>query len=201
MIGKKSKGQRTARGGYSYAELELALGAMLGADAATQQGALRGRLKRLSTLGVPGSGPGKGSRRLYSWEEVVQLAVALLMEDAGLDPVVVAKAITTTWHGLANKAVRAGEALPNNPMLLTLRLSHISGPWRTGDPVSSVPRIGIVPFIDERARAWAARHKRETEIYSVLDMLRRQDEPSFLAVRNLTDELVRLRAALPTEED
>jgi hypothetical protein len=199
MIGKKSKGPRTTRG-YRYAEVEPALGAMLGADTATQQGALRGRLKRLSTLGIPGSGPGKGSRRLYSWEEVVQLAVALLMEDAGLDPVVVAKAITTSWHWLATKAVRAVEASPNNPILLTLRLSHLSGPWRTGDPVSAVPRIGIVPFIDERARKWAAQHKREIEVYTVLDMLRRQNEPGFLAIRNLTDELIRLRAALPRRD-
>ena len=199
MIGKKSKGLRTTRG-YRYAEVEPALGAMLGADTATQQGALRGRLKRLSTLGIPGSGPGKGSRRLYSWEEVVQLAVALLMEDAGLDPVVVAKAITTSWHWLATKAVRAVEASPNNPLLLTLRLSHLSGPWRTGDPVSAVPRIGIVPFIDERARKWAAQHKREIEVYTVLDMLRRQNEPGFLAIRNLTDELIRLRAALPRRD-
>jgi hypothetical protein len=58
----------------------------LGADEATQKGALRGRLKRLSTLGLPASTPGKGSRRSYSWEETNQLLVALLMEDAGLDP-------------------------------------------------------------------------------------------------------------------
>ena len=68
---------------------QQALGETFGADREAQQGALRGRLKRLSTLGLPASGPGKGARRRYSWEQANQLLIALLMEDAGLDPVVV----------------------------------------------------------------------------------------------------------------
>src|SRR5262245_55386556 len=91
-----------ATGVYRYAQIERGLALTLGADKATQKGPLRGRLKKLSVLGLPADGPGKGSRRLYSREEANQLLLALLMEDCGLDPVVVAAAVKTTWAGLAS---------------------------------------------------------------------------------------------------
>src|SRR5262245_60467 len=114
--------QSFATGAYVYGQIERALGAALYADAATTVGALRGRLKRLSTLGLPGSGPGKGSRRLYSLEEAHQLLVALLMEDAGLDPVVVAPAVKKAWvHNLADAENATGtEAKTGNPIVLIM---------------------------------------------------------------------------------
>jgi hypothetical protein len=66
-------------GVYRYAQIERGLALTLGADERTQKGPLRGRLKKLSTLGLPASGPGKGARRLYSWEEANQLLLVLLM--------------------------------------------------------------------------------------------------------------------------
>src|SRR5215472_5995277 len=120
-----------AIGVYRYAQIERGLAVTLGADEAIQKGPLRGRLKKLSTLGLPSSGPGKGSRRLYSWEEANLLLLALLMEDAGLDPVVVAAGIKKVWINLAaNVRLATGEkAAASNPMMLHLRLQTFTGPW------------------------------------------------------------------------
>lgn len=211
MIGKKSYGLEHIR----YAGLERALGVMLNAGE-TGRGSLRGRLKRLSTLGVPGGGAGKGSRRKYTWEEAVLLAIALLLEDAGLDPVVVAAALKHTWPRLKSRAAAAVEAAADNPVMLVIHLETIAGPWRTGDPVAGLPWISIAQRIDERART------RRVEIYrkhfaklgrdepavqdlinrfatleadNVVMMLDRKDS-DWLAVRNLTERLNILKAAL-----
>src|SRR5215831_21076350 len=108
-----------AIGAYRYAQIERGLAVTLGADEATQKGPPRGRLKKLSTLGLPPDGPGKGSRRLYSWEEANQRLMALLMEDAGLDPVVVAAAVKSTWAGLVRMVSHAtSEKVASNPLML-----------------------------------------------------------------------------------
>jgi hypothetical protein len=150
MVGKKSYvlGNR----GFRYAKLERALGIMLDAGKAGL-GSLRGRLKRLSTLGVPGGGLGKGSRRVYTWEEATLLAIALLLEDAGLDPVVVASALKHAWPHVASSAMAAVEASADNPAMLMVRVETIAGPWRTGDQLAGLPSISIAQRIDERARA------------------------------------------------
>src|SRR5262245_55172679 len=92
---------------YRYGPLEVALGAALGVGTAVAQGAMRGRLKRFGTLGLPGGNPGKGTRRLYSQEQAMQLLIALLMADAGLDPVVIVPAIMNTWARMRRNVERA----------------------------------------------------------------------------------------------
>ena len=109
-------------GRYPYGAIERSLGAVFGADTATQRGALRGRLKRLSTLGLPEVSPGKGTRRQYSFEQACQLLIALLMEDAGLDPIVVARAVKNAWPELAEKVEAAETAPDQNPHMVALRL-------------------------------------------------------------------------------
>jgi hypothetical protein len=183
---------------YRYAQLERGLAVTLGADEAIQKGALRGRLKKLSTLGLPSSaGPGKGSRRLYSWEEANQLLLALLMEDAGLDPVVVAAAIKTVWKQLARKIKLATSASATNPMWLHLRLQSFTGPWndKARDPRAALPWIGLSQRIDERAKARHREHGYKDESDNMLMMLDR-DEPGWFAVRNYTAEAVKLQDAL-----
>jgi hypothetical protein len=184
-------------GRYAYGEIERALGVTLGADSATQQGALRGRLKRLATLGLPPSGPGKGARRLYSWEEANQLLMALLMEDAGLDPVAVVPAIKNTWSRLANKVrlATSDKALDGNPMWLKLQLQTITGPWSTKDPLSAVPWIAVVPRYDERSRALSAKHRFRDESDNIVSLLN-DERPGWFAFRNLTAEVSKLQAAL-----
>jgi hypothetical protein len=181
---------------YPYWAVERALGAMMGADTPTQAGALRGRLKRLLTLGLPAGGPGTGKRRLYSWEEVCQLGIALLLEDCGVDPVAVVPALQNIWAKVSRnvRAATDDKAL-TNPMMITLRLSAVSGPWRTGDPLSALPWITIAPRIDERARAKYRKHRFKDESDNVL-MLIDRNEPGWVATRNLTAELTKLQAAL-----
>ena len=184
---------------YAYGELEQALGETFGADREAQQGALRGRLKRLSTLGLPASGPGKGARRRYSWEQANQLLIALLMEDAGLDPVVVVRAIKAVWPKVASKvaAATSDKALAGNPMLLTLQLQTVSGPFRTGDPLSAVPWIGVMPRIDERARMRHAKQGfRDSSASDAVVTMLGHNHPGWFAVRNLTAAVNTLQTAL-----
>ena len=186
---------------YGYAQVEAALGAMLGADAATRRGALRARGKRLLTLGLPGGKkPGKGSRRLYSWSEVCQLAVAFLLEDCGLDPVVVVPAIKFFWPHVGFRVRQAtSDAAQKNPMMLHIRVRIVTGPWAGKD---SMPWIGISPLVDERSLAkykeqgiegGVAYHLAYLPKYLLED---RNDLPHWLAIRNLTAELVKLQSAL-----
>jgi hypothetical protein len=186
---------------YGYARVEGALGESLGADRITQQGSMRGRLKRLSVLGLPPSGPGKGSRRKYSEEEASQLLIALLMEDAGLDPVVVVQAIKRVWPNLARKvaAATSGKALAGNPMWLKVQLQIITGPWNTKDPLSAVPWITVVPRYDERSRALSAKHRFRDESDNIVNLLN-DDRPGWFAVRNLTATVNKMQAALRRSE-
>jgi hypothetical protein len=192
MVGKERYGSGT--GAYAYGQIEQALGVTLGADWTTRRGALRGRLKRLSTLGFPATSPGKGARRLYSWEEACQLLVALLMEDAGLDPVTIVKAMKNVWPHLAKKVIRAADAT-KNPMMLTLQLETVGGPWRTKDPKAGVPYIGVVPRIDERSKTkyaeWGLKGNPDT-----IAMMVDRGGPGWFAVRNLTAEVSKFQDAL-----
>lgn len=197
MERKERYGFRTPT--YRYAAVERALAAMMGtSDLATQQGQLRGRLKRLLVLGLPPAGRGKGSRHLYSWEEVTQLAIALLLEDANVDPVAVVPALEHTWRHVANKVRLAADCPATNPMMLTIRLRAVSGPWRTGDPVSAMPWITIAQRIDERARARHRKHGFQDESDNVLMQINR-NEPGWVATTNLTAALSTLQAALHEE--
>jgi hypothetical protein len=183
---------------YGYAALEHGLARMLGVDSTTQEGALRGSLKRLLVLGLPPAGAGKGSRRLYSWEEATQLGVALLLEDADVEPVAVVRALQNTWRHLANKVRPAADCPASNPMMLTIRLTAKSGPWRTGDPVSAMPWITIARRIDERARERYRKHGFKDESDTVLMQIDR-NEPGWVATTNLTAALSKLQAALHEE--
>ena len=53
------------------------------------------------------------------------------MEDAGLDPIVVARAVKNAWPELAQKVEAAETAPDQNPHMLALRLRVMSGPWTT----------------------------------------------------------------------
>jgi hypothetical protein len=181
---------------YRYAMVERALGAMLGTtDATIREGQLRGRLKRLLVLGLPPAGAGTGSRRLYSWKEVCQLALALLLEDADVEPVAVVQTLQKAWSHLANRVRQAPDCPADNPMMLTIRLQSVSGPWRTGDPVAAMPWIAVTRRIDERAQKRYRQHRFRDESDNVM-MLIDRDESGWVATRNLTNDLRRLQTAL-----
>jgi hypothetical protein len=139
---------------YGYGLLERALGAALDADEEVQRGALRSRIKRLARLGLPAPLPEEweGSRA-YSLEEVHQILIAILMEDAGLDPTVVARAVKKAWvRNLADaKNATSTEARTKNPIILFIMLQAVRGPWRTGNPHDAVPLVYLKPRSDRRS--------------------------------------------------
>jgi hypothetical protein len=192
---------------YRYGVLEPALGAALGVGATASQGAMRGRLKRFSTLDLPGGGPGKGARRLYSWEQALQLLIALLRADAGLDPVVIVPAIKHVWARRSIqenvKRVTGKEALgtpsaPANPIMIMLRL-QATKPWITGEPKDVVPWIAVFPRTDLKAKARYAKHGFKDESDIAVMMLER-DEPGWDAFRNLTAAAHTLQTALHAKD-
>ena len=195
----RTKSNDFGNGAFPYARLEGALAVMLGANSTAQTGALRGRLKRLATLGLPGAGPGKGTRRQYTWEEAAQLAIALLMQDGGLDPTIVVLAIRKEWPQLA---AGVKKALAGEPMLLVLSMQLVAGPW-SRDPSSALPSISAMPGQPRRETARppvvALRKRRQGDhVISppAAQLTISTTGPGWIAVRDLTAELSKLRAAL-----
>lgn len=179
-------------GRYAYGEIERALGATLGADETAQKGALRGRLKRLSTLGLPSGGPGKGSRRLYSEDEALQLLFAMLLADLGIDPTLIVPAIKNVWPGLGKRVRAADEAPSGNPTMLTVRLREVSGPWGAKEPLW----IGVMPRTDERSRAHSKKHGFRDESDNVVRTMDWEDQFDWFCVRNLTDAVSKMQTSL-----
>ena len=140
-----TKRQKFETAFYSYGQVERALASVFNADLATQQGAVRGRLKRLATLGLPATSPGKGSRRSYSWEEAVQLLIALLMENAGLDPTIIVPVIEKYWPKFARQ-IKHSASETEETMVLCMRLEAMRGPWQTKDPSSAVSWISLLSY-------------------------------------------------------
>jgi hypothetical protein len=202
-----------ATGVYSYGRLERALGVALYAeDKATQQGALRGRLKRLATLGLPATGPGKGSRRQYSLEEAHQLLVALMMEDGGLDPTVTAAAVLKLWTNNMRRAARlAASAAKDNPILIELRLQTISGPWRTRNPHAALPWVRLTPRCNVKAFEQYTKQGlpefealyRADNVRSAVDSLLEEEGSEqgrgWLAVHNFSQKAAKLESVLNEE--
>lgn len=196
---------------YRYGRLELGCGAALGIDMAVSRGAMRGRLKRFGTLGLPGDNPGKGAKRLYSWEQALQLLIALLMADAGLDPTVIVPAIKRRWPDIRENVQRATdkEALdtpakrgkpgtPGNPIMLMLRL-QATKPWITGEAEDVLPWISVFERRDLKAKARQAKGGFRDNSDNAVMMLDR-GEPGWVAFRNLTAAALTLQTALRAKD-
>src|SRR6516164_172564 len=137
---------------YPYGVLERALGEVFRASEKVQRSTLRGRLKRLATLGLPGVGRGKGQRILYSREQSAQLLVALLMAELGIDPTVIVRLVKEHWKTITVWVHRAtddeakgnpNDEVEGNPIYFTLRPRLMSGPWADPKhPLETVTWIG-----------------------------------------------------------
>ena len=123
---------------------------MFGADSKIQQGALRGRLKHLQRLGLPGVEAGKGARITYSVTQANQWLVALLMSDAGIAPNVAVEAIQKHWETFLAMWVRKAtdaealegkDDLPPNPIFLKLHPRLMSENW-----AKQKPTLNTLPF-------------------------------------------------------
>jgi hypothetical protein len=93
---------------------------------------LRGRIKHLMALGLPGRGAGKGARVHYGSDVIVRWLVALALEDVGVTPAGAVKAINGLWEKFhfdreIAKAVDPKSA--DNPIYLTLRPFFVQSAW------------------------------------------------------------------------
>jgi hypothetical protein len=178
-------------GKYPYADVEPALATAIELDP-TELPALRARLKRFAAMGLPDNTPGTGTRRRYSNEDIGLLLILLLLHGLGLSPAAVIAtikrpdirknlALLLRWAADA-EATRKDNP---NPVFLTVR---VEDPSRTLSGLSPVVWIG-----GYRRRAKTPAGGNPATIDDFLD----RDPGLWLAVRNLTDPVVRLRGALP----
>lgn len=120
---------------FTYGEVERALARIFRLAPDRQRGALRGRLKHLQRLDLPGLEPGKGKRVQYGRELLFQWLIALLLAQLGIDPVVIVRAVKENWTETLWPAVKdaiAYSAQEGNHVYLALRPRLMSGAW-TGD--------------------------------------------------------------------
>lgn len=189
---------------YGYGDIEQALGRAFFAGE-TAQGALRARLKRLQALGIPAPKPEETreekTRRKYSLAESHQWLVALMLQDLGLPPEFVAQAVRKAWpRNLAPNAAKAtapetlgdnvigkaGVVVQGNPIVLDARFSTISGPWRTGDPDTTLKYVRLIPRFNKTTLAQLRKRwpQLKKQGWTEADLLREADE-----VRNGFDSL------------
>ncbi len=172
---------------FSYGAVESALAVVFGADKATQQGALRGRLKHLQRLGL-GVAAGKGVRVQYSLAQGAQWLLAMLMGEIGVDPVISVETIQKAWPQLQRWFERAldKDALSgNNPVWLTLRPQAMSG-WAK---VSAIEWVG--------AFRWKEKGQRfKQQPYNLLNAA---NDLEWLCTRNLSVVMLKFTAALEEE--
>ncbi|MFF8801450.1 MULTISPECIES: hypothetical protein [unclassified Methylobacterium] len=117
----------------AYAVVETALARMHGADAEVQRGAFRGRLKHLQRLGLPlGDKPGKGRRIDYSEAQIVQLALALELSEAGLDPTKIVSFITSYWFMFFEKRLCGMSFYDTDYFgdILSISITAMSSGWK-----------------------------------------------------------------------
>jgi hypothetical protein len=127
---------------FRYSRVERSLASVFGLDVDRQSGALRGRLKHLQRLGLPGLEAGKGIRLQYSQEQASQWLMALLMAQIGIDPVVIVQAIKSNWKSLVPSVKEAtdGRAKRGSHIFLGLQPRLMSGAWGDG------PNLQIIMF-------------------------------------------------------
>src|SRR5215472_12760452 len=83
-------------GGLTYSQVESALGRVLGADAAGQDGWLRGRIQHLRRLGL--TPPADRGPLIYTFEWAARWLVALRLERVGLSPVAIVNFFSDNWE-------------------------------------------------------------------------------------------------------
>ncbi len=107
---------------WSYAEVEASL-ARLHMCAPDKIGALRGRLQHFQKLGLKPSSPGKGTRIVYTLEDIAKWALALEFAELGIDPIGIKTIVDRVWVDVRRPLVDgprgADELLMTNPEMLS----------------------------------------------------------------------------------
>ncbi len=148
----RNRAQNPANAHYSYGQVESALAAVFGIDAAGQRGWLRGRLQHVRRLGLVAASPGRGRSIEYTRDDADKWLVAIELEhfNLGVDPTKVVELIKRRWAAPARKrsgteAFQRGEASlsdlvaqarasrdSENDVIVTVRFG----------PMSAVPVVG-----------------------------------------------------------
>ena len=115
---------------------------------ADRRGPLRARLKHLNLLGMPGLKVGKGQRISYSLEHVSQWLVALLLEEAGIDPTEAYRLVKGSWEHGTKSAVLAAMDEPRREedhIFLVFRPRLMTDLWAKGArPPDAEPVLGVL---------------------------------------------------------
>jgi hypothetical protein len=148
--------KRAAAVGFTYGQVEGALGALFRVPASAQ-GSFRGRIRHLQRIGLVDVAPGKGRRISYTYVQTNEWMLALLLAELGVDPIVIVKSLQRErkrLHGWIKEATDA-EAVGGNEVFLAARPALMSGAWASKDSA------GILRFAKFRRRDLAlkiARH-------------------------------------------
>jgi hypothetical protein len=139
--------KRAAAVGFSYAQVEGALGALFRVPASAQ-GSFRGRVRHLQRIGLVDVAPGKGRRISYTRAQTNEWMLALLLAELGVDPIVIVKSLQRERKRLHEwiKEATDDEALGGNEVFLVARPALMSGNWASKDSA------GILRFAKFRRR-------------------------------------------------
>jgi hypothetical protein len=134
-------------GGYTYAQVEAALGTLFGVPASAH-GSFRGRVRHLQRIGLVEVAPGRGRRICYSRIQASEWMLALLLAELGVDPVIIVKSIQRERRQLREWIAEAtdDEALGGNDVFLAAWPALMSGAW------ASKHSAGILRFEKFRRR-------------------------------------------------
>jgi hypothetical protein len=136
--------------GYSYAQVEHALGTLFGAPASAQ-GSFRGRVRHFQRIGLVEVTPGKGRRIPYTHVQAAEWVVALVLAELGVDPIVIVKSIQQERTQLREWIAEAtdAEALGGNEVFLAALPALMSDAW------ASKHAAGVLRFGKFRRGDWA----------------------------------------------
>jgi hypothetical protein len=141
--------------GYSYAEVESALGTLFRVPTSAQ-GSFRARLRHLQRIGLVEVAPGKGRRITYTRIQSIEWMLALLLAELGVDPSVIVKSIQAERRQLREGVGEAtdDEALGGNEVFVAACPALMSGAW------ASKQSAGILRFSKFRRGDWALKSPR-----------------------------------------
>jgi hypothetical protein len=141
---------RKQEAGFSYAEVEGALGTLFGVTASAK-GSFRGRVRHFQRIGLVEVAPGRGRRIWYTRVQAGEWMLALYLAELGVDPVVIVKSIQRERTQLRQWLEEAtdDEALGGDAVFLAARPALMSGSW------ASKQSAGVLRFGKFRRGDWA----------------------------------------------
>jgi hypothetical protein len=130
----------------TYAEAEAVLAKLFGVGPALQKGALRSRLKRLKTLGVPlNVTPGTGAKVRYEHDVLFQWHFALECEEFGINPKEIHRLLVLKWTDIILPGYRIASR-HEVQVYFYIRPNFMTDEWEVDKPQSASPlkRCGFV---------------------------------------------------------